>query len=158
MDMVYWYSSIAPLLRTVFFFFFFILVVVVVVVVIVVVLVSLDKHPDFYFWGARVCVRVCVKQLQGNVYVQDGIDSSTLRIVYDKAAPGNGGVGAVDPQMSPDGRLVAFVKDGEIFVASGERSFRRWRRRRRGDGRRLLESLGMAALYVLSCLLLHFGF
>ncbi|CAN0149546.1 unnamed protein product, partial [Hapterophycus canaliculatus] len=57
---------------------------------------------------------------QGNVYVQDGIDSSSLRIVYDKAAPGNGGVGAVDPQMSPDGRLVAFVKDGEIFVASGE--------------------------------------
>lgn len=58
---------------------------------------------------------------QGNVYVQDGIDSSTLRIVYDKAAPGNGGVGAVDPQMSPDGRLVAFVKDGEIFVASGKK-------------------------------------
>ncbi|CAM9996214.1 unnamed protein product, partial [Laminaria digitata] len=57
---------------------------------------------------------------QGNVYVQDGIDSSTLRVVYDKTAPGNGGVGAVDPQMSPDGRLVAFVKDGEIFVASGE--------------------------------------
>lgn len=59
---------------------------------------------------------------QGNVYVQDGIDSSSLRIVYDKAAPGNDGVGAVDPQMSPDGRLVAFVKDGEIFVASGEES------------------------------------
>lgn len=54
------------------------------------------------------------------MYVQDGIDSSTLRVVYDKTAPGNGGVGAVDPQMSPDGRLVAFVKDGEIFVASGE--------------------------------------
>lgn len=58
--------------------------------------------------------------VQGNVYVQDGIDSSTLRIVYDKNAPGNGGVGAVDPQMSPDGRMVAFVKDGEIFVAPGE--------------------------------------
>lgn len=56
---------------------------------------------------------------QGNVYVQDGIDSSTLRIVYDKSAPGNDGTGAVDPQMSPDGRLVAFVKDGEIFVCSG---------------------------------------
>lgn len=54
------------------------------------------------------------------MYVQDGIDSSTLRIVYDKNAPGNGGVGAVDPQMSPDGRMVAFVKDGEIFVAPGE--------------------------------------
>lgn len=57
---------------------------------------------------------------QGNVYVQDGIDSSTLRVVYDKSAPGNNGVGAVDPQMSPDGRVVAFVRDGEIFAASGE--------------------------------------
>lgn len=55
------------------------------------------------------------------MYVQDGIDSSTLRIVYDKSAPGNDGAGAVDPQMSPDGRLVAFVKDGEIFVSAGER-------------------------------------
>ena len=57
------------------------------------------------------------------MYVQDGIDSSTLRVVYDKTAPGNSGVGAVDPQMSPDGRFVAFVKDGEIFVASGEFCF-----------------------------------
>ncbi|CBJ31782.1 putative dipeptidyl peptidase IV [Ectocarpus siliculosus] len=72
-----------------------------------------------FFWSSRgsANIRIMVP-LQGNVYVQDGIDSSTLRIVYDKAAPGNGGVGAVDPQMSPDGRLVAFVKDGEIFVAS----------------------------------------
>eukprot|EP00752_Nemacystus_decipiens_P006477 g5831.t2 len=74
-----------------------------------------------FFWSSRgsANIRIMVP-LQGNVYVQDGIDSSTLRIVYDKNAPGNGGVGAVDPQMSPDGSMVAFVKDGEIFVAPVE--------------------------------------
>eukprot|EP00904_Undaria_pinnatifida_P001376 jgi/Undpi1/11239/HiC_scaffold_30.g13537.m1 len=70
-----------------------------------------------FFWSSRGSTSI---RIMGNVYVQDGIDSSTLRVVYDKTAPGNGGVGAVDPQMSPDGRLVAFVKDGEIFVASVE--------------------------------------
>lgn len=56
------------------------------------------------------------------MYVQDGIDTSTIRVVYDKSAPGNNGAGAVDPQLSPDGRLVAFVKGGEVFAVSGETS------------------------------------
>ncbi|CAM9194892.1 unnamed protein product [Discosporangium mesarthrocarpum] len=69
-----------------------------------------------YFWSSRGSANAIIMvPLQGNIYVQDGIDTSTLRVVYDKDSPGNGGSGALDPQLSPDGKLVAFVKDREIF-------------------------------------------
>lgn len=85
--------------------------------------------------------------LRGNIYVQDGIDEP-LRLVYDKSmlqqdiqlidVDGNsdrhrrrrrrnrettGSVvgrdaSAIDPQLSPDGSMVAFVVAGEIYVMS----------------------------------------
>ena len=64
--------------------------------------------------------------MRGNVYIQDGIDGD-LYSVYDKQMLGkkqqwNGGsivgrdTGAIDPQLSPDGTMVAFVVAGDIYV------------------------------------------
>ncbi|VEU35757.1 unnamed protein product [Pseudo-nitzschia multistriata] len=69
--------------------------------------------------------------IRGSLYVQDGIIESTshLRVVYDKhsmehvlrqsqqfvSLPMQ--TSAIDPQLSPDGRLFAFCVMGEIFVA-----------------------------------------
>jgi dipeptidyl-peptidase-4 len=65
---------------------------------------------------------------KGSLYVQDGI-AGNLTLVYDKATLQStlspmttlGSVvgrdaGAIDAQLSPDGRLVAFVVAGEIYV------------------------------------------
>lgn len=87
--------------------------------------------------------------VQGNIYVQDGIDWSTMRTVYDKSTHGDGSGGAIDPQMSPDGRLVAFVRDGEIFVASGK-SFL--------PGRRRLKLLGSISRPFLSVVFDEWGY
>ncbi|CAM9388252.1 unnamed protein product [Chrysoparadoxa australica] len=63
-----------------------------------------------YYWSGRgsSCARLLVP-LRGNIYIQDGVNGSTLRLVYDAG-------GAVDPQMSSDGKMVAFVKDGDIYA------------------------------------------
>lgn len=88
-------------------------------------------------------VRIIVP-LRGNIYIQDGIGNeaeSPLRLLYDKSdlEPNveesemnmkkssnreayclNGGVdfGALDPQLSPDCTMVAFVAKGELYVMS----------------------------------------
>jgi dipeptidyl-peptidase 4 len=51
---------------------------------------------------------------QGSLYVQDGVEG-IMRCVYD--ASKHEGHGAIDPQVSPDGLWVAFVKNSEIFVS-----------------------------------------
>lgn len=71
--------------------------------------------------------------LGGNIYVQDGIgphSSCPLRIVYEKSmlsehsrtyGPAVGrDSSAIDPQLSPDGTMIAFVVGGELFVMSCE--------------------------------------
>jgi len=52
--------------------------------------------------------------LQGNIFVLDGVGKQ-LRQVYNKQSLG---VGAIDPQFSPDGNSIAFVADGEIFTVN----------------------------------------
>eukprot|EP00934_Nitzschia_sp_Nitz4_P001325 Nitzschia sp. Nitz4//scaffold111_size72815//43820//47217//NITZ4_005793-RA/size72815-snap-gene-0.109-mRNA-1//-1//CDS//3329533189//1325//frame0 len=66
--------------------------------------------------------------IRGNLYAQDGLDA-TLRMVYDKHSlqslllssklklPSSPPTSAIDPQLSPDGKLFAFCAVGEIFVA-----------------------------------------
>lgn len=53
--------------------------------------------------------------LPGGVYVQDG-SGAPLRKIVDTA----GGAPAVTPALSPDGRLVAYVRDGEVYVVSAD--------------------------------------
>ncbi|CAM9102650.1 unnamed protein product, partial [Phaeothamnion confervicola] len=66
-----------------------------------------------YYWSGRGSkANIIIVPLQGNIYVQNGNDAAGLKVLYDK---GDGG-GALDPQLSPDGRLVAFVRDRELFV------------------------------------------
>ena len=67
--------------------------------------------------------------IRGSLYVQDGVESgSHLKVVYDKHSmdkvlkesehiPSSMPTSAIDPQLSPDGRLFAFCVMGEIFVA-----------------------------------------
>ena len=92
-------------------------------------------------------VRIIVPH-RGNIYVQDGIgpdSEGALRILYDKstlqkaekqkksrqrrrdseeytatAASRAKDFGAIDPQLSPDGTMVAFVVAGEIYVLGCE--------------------------------------
>jgi dipeptidyl-peptidase-4 len=63
--------------------------------------------------GARLLV-----PLQGDIFVQDfaGPGKGTLRKIFDKASTGAKG-GAIDAQVSPNGDMVAFVQDAEIYVA-----------------------------------------
>lgn len=69
----------------------------------------------------------------GNIYVQDGVGSNAtcpLRIVYEKSmlsehsrsyGPAVGrDSSAIDPQLSPDGTMIAFVVGGELYVISCE--------------------------------------
>jgi len=75
-----------------------------------------DVGVTSYSWcgQAAVCSRVLVP-LQGHLYVRNGMDEEApLRMVYDKSKHGP----AVDPQLSPDGLLVAFVANGEIYCVS----------------------------------------
>lgn len=83
-----------------------------------------DKTSEIPEYGLRVIV-----PLGGKIYVQDGVGihaTSPLRLVYEKSmlfehsrsfgsAIGRDG-SAIDPQLSPDGTMVAFVVGGEIFV------------------------------------------
>ncbi len=48
--------------------------------------------------------------LQGDVYVQTGVDAPLRQIVDSQGVP------ALDPQLSPDGSMVAYVQDDELFV------------------------------------------
>ena len=72
-----------------------------------------------YAWSGRASAKARILvPLQGNVYVQDGADSGTaLRLVYDRATLGGG---AIDLQLSPDGSMVAFVVNGELYCAAAE--------------------------------------
>lgn len=60
-----------------------------------------------------------VVPLQGSLYVQDGADVSTFRMLFDKAKHGDGQP-CIDPQLSPDGTMVAFVRAGELWAVAGE--------------------------------------
>jgi len=60
---------------------------------------------------------------RGSLYIQDGIldqGTSAARCIHDKSLPGVGP--AIDPQLSPDGCLVAWSCDGEIFVKSSDQA------------------------------------
>lgn len=48
---------------------------------------------------------------QSGVYVKDGPEAPARRIVSAEAGP------TLDPQLSPDGTQVAYVMDGEVYVA-----------------------------------------
>ena len=57
---------------------------------------------------------------RGSIFVQDGVgEKAQARCVYDKATA-DGGHGAIDPHISPDGKRVAFVIDKELVVVSAE--------------------------------------
>lgn len=101
------------------------------------------RSPDKYGEnedGIRIVV-----PLRGNIYIQDGVGQGAtcpLRLLYDKSMledDSYGGkkskskrdrrrkknaldaakdTGAIDPQLSPDGSMIAFVVDSEIYVMS----------------------------------------
>ena len=89
-----------------------------------------------YSWCWHGDILRLVVPIRGSVYVQDGMDSY-LKVAYDKhslenhqyhnsnsgiyRSPASGvATGAIDPQLSPDGSLLAFCVLGEIFIASCE--------------------------------------
>ncbi len=63
-----------------------------------------------YAWAARA-QRLLVP-LQDGVYVQEGADGDLSMVVSTDGGP------VLDPTLSPDGAMVAFVRDGEIHVAA----------------------------------------
>ncbi len=50
--------------------------------------------------------------LTGDIYVKDGLEGPLTRIIDTEGAP------ALDPQFSPDGARVAYVRDAELHVVS----------------------------------------
>ncbi len=63
-----------------------------------------------YAWAGRA--RRLLVPLQDGVYVQEGADGD-LRMVV-----GNDGGPVLDPTLSPDGAMVAFVREGEVHVVA----------------------------------------
>lgn len=59
---------------------------------------------------------------RGSLFVQDGImgqdSTSSARCVHDKSVALGGS--AVDPQLSPDGTMLAWTVDGELYVKSAD--------------------------------------
>ena len=59
---------------------------------------------------------------RGSIFVQDGIlrqsSAACARCVHDKTAASGGS--AVDPQLSPDGTMLAWTVDGELYVKSAD--------------------------------------
>ncbi|CAI5728862.1 unnamed protein product [Hyaloperonospora brassicae] len=53
--------------------------------------------------------------LQGDLYYQAHV-GAPLTLLVDKARTGAAGGAILDPQVSPDGRYVAFVQDKELYV------------------------------------------
>lgn len=76
-------------------------------------------------YGSDDILRILVP-IRGSLFIQDGLDSP-LRVVYDKhymdqVVKSSNMVpppptAAIDPQLSPDGKLFAFCVLGEIFVS-----------------------------------------
>jgi dipeptidyl-peptidase-4 len=65
-----------------------------------------------YAW-AKKANRLLIP-LQGDIYVQDG-EGAPLRKILDSQ-----GTPALDPRFSPDGELVAYVQDAELYVISAQ--------------------------------------
>jgi len=65
-----------------------------------------------YAWASRA--RRLLVPLQDGVYVHDGLGGDLRKIVGNDDGP------LLDPTLSPDGTMVAFVRDGEIHVAGVE--------------------------------------
>ncbi|HEU5098611.1 MAG TPA: S9 family peptidase [Roseiflexaceae bacterium] len=65
-----------------------------------------------YAW-ARRSSRILVP-LRGDIYVQDGPDAPLRKVVDSNGVP------ALNPQLSPDGSLVAYVQDSELYVVTAD--------------------------------------
>ena len=63
-----------------------------------------------YSWASKR--DVILIPAQSGAYLKDGIDSSARLLVSSEAGP------IIDPQLSPDGSVVAFVRDAELHVSS----------------------------------------
>ena len=63
-----------------------------------------------YSWAAKR--DIILIPAQSGVYLKDGIDSPARLLVSSESGP------VINPQLSPDGSVVAFVRDAELHVAS----------------------------------------
>ena len=64
---------------------------------------------------------------RGSLYIQDGIlnqnqHKPVVRCIHDKSLPGVASGAAIDPQLSPDGSMVAWTCEGELYVKSASTS------------------------------------
>jgi dipeptidyl-peptidase-4 len=50
---------------------------------------------------------------KGSLWIQDGLQSSAVRCIHDKATAN---LHAMDAQLSPDGSMVAWTADGDVYV------------------------------------------
>jgi dipeptidyl-peptidase-4 len=73
-----------------------------------------------YAWSGSDSAQLVLVPMQGNLFVQDK-PGGELRQIFDKSSTGAQG-GAVDPRMSRNGDLVAFVQDSELYVVRTDES------------------------------------
>jgi len=89
---------------------------------------QLELGVTQYAW-AKHANRLLIP-LQGNIYVQDGLDAPLGKIVESDGKP------ALDAQFSPDGNWVAYVRDAELYlVPAGGGEPRQVTQGARGTGR-----------------------
>ncbi|MBX2999744.1 MAG: S9 family peptidase [Caldilineaceae bacterium] len=73
---------------------------------------ELGQGISRYAW-AKKADRLLIP-LPDGLYLQDGVDAPLRRVLDTSTAP------AIDPQLSPDGRWIAYVQDDELYVISAE--------------------------------------
>jgi dipeptidyl-peptidase-4 len=81
------------------------------------------KPPPLPPPPAKTSMRLLVPQPDG-AYVQDVVDGEGGRL--RRVAAAHEGSPVLDPKLSPDGRWVAFVQDGEINLAPCDGDFQSW--------------------------------
>jgi dipeptidyl-peptidase-4 len=73
---------------------------------------QLELGVTDYAW-AKYANRILIP-LQDGIYIKDGVEGPLRKVIEDQESP------LLDPQLSPNGKWVAYVQDAEVYMVPAE--------------------------------------